>query len=68
MAEKTFPVVIDGNTPTLFVNVEGDGLISIERADGGLVKISVEEAQRLRRELMRAVIYLEIHHTSEENK
>jgi hypothetical protein len=60
MIEKIFPIVNDGNTPTLFVNAESAGQISIERANGGLVKISLKEAARLREALIQAEIYLRL--------
>jgi hypothetical protein len=60
MIEKIFPIVNDGNTPTLFVNAEGGRQISIERANGGLVKISLKEAARVREALIQAEIYLRI--------
>jgi hypothetical protein len=60
MAERTFAVMVNGNTPTLFVTAEGAKQISIERANGGLVKISLEEAPKLRETLIHAEIYLQL--------
>jgi hypothetical protein len=60
MIEKIFPVVDGGDTPTLFVNAESAGQISIERANAGLVKISLKEASKLREALIQAEIYLRL--------